>query len=1142
MYSRFGLIDRPLNPTGVPRIERRYSPVGFERELARLRDVLSTFMKGSDNIAVVVVGQYGFGKSELLDAFETEVARAGLRVIRIPLTFGLDVASTINTILKSRGDPSQPLVVLVDEADEVSRVVSLGELLKEGDAGRVRDLVIRLGSFIRALMEPRNYAQVLGINPTALGRVMLVLAFTPQLYYNILKNSAPDIFDISRGRVYTEVPIDERMPLWLFHALLIQRFNAYSTEERLRLVSNGVLNPIYPLRIEYLATLYEVVSFMEGGSPSPRGLVKFTSKLLDFIVERGGELNYETFEEFLRWEVSNNELSLNIDLLNEGPNDEGTLKVLKALVLSGIPRTPEDLRAELGFDVNNALSALVKSGLAEEVYVVKLQVSDEVIDRVNELFIKLGYPPLDHDVRSLSMNYGTYYTLFENEPRLYIILPSNDEFRSLFRGFRAYQASVKLHRLFIYGKEPEEYIRAREEVLRANEVFNEFSERLAVDLVNALVGSLGSLHRLMPNTWVGVLENPLDIRFGIVVSLNEELNSLTKALGKIISEGSVTINNQERFIDSLILIILLKTSLTSEVQGKIRELLQNTQWKGVLGPATGYVYPVIFGSDSLNNAREVLIGYRVEKLGRVPREFNPLIEKLNALREEVSAFKDRSRQEALKLTMAIRRGAKESKDSVIRRIVTAWVQGGELNDQPDVFRDSQGRARVTPVEELFVKYLRSLGRKRFTIKELEYLVRRLFPTHLWREFRESDLIRLMLLRGLLGPLSRDYDEVTIITPETSGEVVKVLGDVYGELRKRANTDAQVIVKPLGISLRVKVHVNVNVDCEKQYNMLKAIPPTSQDFMRRYSMFVLCLDELREAVDSAREQYLGELSSITAKLNGDVESLINKLMGARKALDSGPTEVSSIISQRIDSVINNLRSYLERLDGLDLESFRESIPSIMNSVEQEINEVLNLVNLVGQVIKEVNDYVEVANVLRNASKILGVNTPVVDREHLIRDLITIVRTNDLNLLRNYLDDLTQALGKVRINLSDYLARVEGQLGMYNRVVAWLRKRSATNEILTKLRVGERVHEIKASPNLDNTEEIIGGIKSIGEVINELSSKVNVPSNVIMAVASLGPNVGIDEDELAKYLGVDRATVGKYLETLWRHGLIDRRYVT
>ncbi|WP_243677849.1 hypothetical protein [Vulcanisaeta distributa] len=173
MYSRFGFIDRPLNPSGVPPIERRYSPVGFEGELERVKAAINAFLRGgSDNIAVVIVGQYGWGgKSELLDAVEAVAQGLGLKVLRLPLTFGLDINVVINSLLKARGNSNEPLLLLIDEADEVSRAVELSNALSPGDAGKVRDLVIRLGSLIRALIEPRNYRDVLGVDPRGLARL-----------------------------------------------------------------------------------------------------------------------------------------------------------------------------------------------------------------------------------------------------------------------------------------------------------------------------------------------------------------------------------------------------------------------------------------------------------------------------------------------------------------------------------------------------------------------------------------------------------------------------------------------------------------------------------------------------------------------------------------------------------------------------------------------------------------------------------------------------------------------------------------------------------------------------------------------------------------------------------------------------------
>ncbi len=548
------------------------------------------------------------------------------------------------------------------------------------------------------MIEPRNYRDVLGIDPKRLGRVMMVLAFTPQLYYNILKNMVPDVFDITRGgRVYMEIVLDERMPpLWLYEAMLVQRFNAYSTDERLDLVRKGLVNSLHPLRREYLATLYELVANTEGGKASPRALVKFTSKLLDMVVDKGKELNYEAFEEFLRGEVASGELKAYLDVINEGPSDEKGSRVFKALLLSGIPRGGiSDLSSELGFDVASYVNAMVKAGgLVEEVQVARFRLDKDGLSRVNNELIRLGLAPIEGDLRDVSISYGSYYTAYEGEPTIYVILPGNAKFSSSVSITRAYQVSPRLHRILVFGKEPEEVIRAKEEVSKAINIVNAFREDLAAEIVRAALGSQVTLYPLS-SAWVGIVENPLDVRIGIIVSTDgDPPNHLTKLLSKVINEGAITIDGQERFIDSLLVIIMSRTLLTSDIMKSIVESISKLSWKLVLGPATDFVYFSVFGSDKIDELRSIVIGSRLERLDRVPREYSVFLERLNDYRDEVLAFRDRVRQRVLQYTMAIRRGAKESKDAVIRRIVEAWVKGEGLEDQPEVFRDESGKARL----------------------------------------------------------------------------------------------------------------------------------------------------------------------------------------------------------------------------------------------------------------------------------------------------------------------------------------------------------------------------------------------------------------------------------------------------------------
>ena len=162
-YEVLGLIDRPFSLTGVPPIRKRYVPIGFEKELNQLINALEVFLRGSENILVILIGEYGFGKTELLDYFEDIVkSKYGLDTLRLSLTFGLDTSTIISTIIKNR-KLGKPLVLLIDEADEISRLAALTNLVNVADT--LKQLVVNVGTVIRAILEPRNYAQVLNVNP-----------------------------------------------------------------------------------------------------------------------------------------------------------------------------------------------------------------------------------------------------------------------------------------------------------------------------------------------------------------------------------------------------------------------------------------------------------------------------------------------------------------------------------------------------------------------------------------------------------------------------------------------------------------------------------------------------------------------------------------------------------------------------------------------------------------------------------------------------------------------------------------------------------------------------------------------------------------------------------------------------------------
>ena len=107
----------PLTHSGVPEIVKESRPVGFEEELTQLLDAVNYFVNTqlNENLLVVVVGEYGWGKTELLDYFVHVVRerfRDKVEIARVPLTFSLSVKHIVDILKKRSGKPLILIVLL----------------------------------------------------------------------------------------------------------------------------------------------------------------------------------------------------------------------------------------------------------------------------------------------------------------------------------------------------------------------------------------------------------------------------------------------------------------------------------------------------------------------------------------------------------------------------------------------------------------------------------------------------------------------------------------------------------------------------------------------------------------------------------------------------------------------------------------------------------------------------------------------------------------------------------------------------------------------------------------------------------------------------------------------------------------------
>ncbi|WP_243665478.1 hypothetical protein [Vulcanisaeta sp. JCM 16159] len=442
----------------------------------------------------------------------------------------------------------------------------------------------------------------------------------------------------------------------------------------------------------------------------------------------------------------------------------------------------------------------------------------------------------------------------------------------------------------------------------------------------------------------------------------------------------------------------------------------------------------------------------------------------------------------------------------------------------------------------FINYLRSLGKQSFTVKELEYLIRRLYPTHLWREFKEGDLIKLLSLRGLLLPVNDDLTEYAPYSPELVPKVLTILSEHMGRLSESLRKPLSISIDELKMSIEVQPGINAqDSDCERAFTLLKAVPETSNEFLKRYSLFMLCIDRLEGEVDQRLEELNKELSALSSSLNNTIKDLSNKLGSARKGINEYLPGLSNEIDSRINNLIERIKSYILKLNGLELENIKESLPTILETINSEVNGMIELMNILRGIEDRIKEYVELTGILRNASVILGKGIPEMTIEDFVNDLLPLIRHGSLDLLNNYLNELTHIVELRRRELSEVLGNVNALIDKYARITAWLKKR-ISNKLVGKL-LGDSVPEIPSpSPTLDNAKYISDAIRSIDEVISEISKELNVPRDLLIKVVSLGPNVGIDEEFIARELNIDASTVNKYLESMWRAGLIDRKYVT
>ncbi|MGC8582878.1 MAG: ATPase [Thermoproteus sp.] len=591
------ITDSPFNPSGVTHLHRLHRALGFDKELAQIADLFDLVAKTRNNVLAVVVAPYGYGKSEFLDEVQREADSRGLRTIRVALThtFKEDILRSLQE--KRQGEP---LLVLIDEADELSRIAAmhrLGALSND----EFRQAVMDLASIVRALLEPRNYPQVLK-NPENYDRVLVIAALTPQVYYTILKNVVPDVFDLTTGRVYKEIVLDTRYPFWLFVEMVASRLDAYIRAKR--------PDKLWPFTLGELAALYNIA--VKKGEVSPRYLLKLAARLFELKNKGKG--------------------------LAELAEEEGIYiqkKELVEYILSGLP----------AINIEEKYIDIFKKK-----YLYRIPFSDkEAVAAVNR-FLKLrGGEIKPTDERSASYEPNLYYTIMENgELMIYFV---HDEVLEELREYLLGEAYVVSDDVISAADKREDMYRISKELLAKlqdpQQFLNEIEKILDLNGIKIKICCGKAI-------WYNNL-GFRELILLIYLDKENDINNIRGFMSKIIAEGAL----EEYPIDYIIAYIFSNVLLTDELEASISQLLK-ISWKNLYIDSAGkYVYLNIYGADKLDRLKTDIVKFQIDRI--LGRDAGPL-----EMLENLKLYREKARENVLKYTLALRRGKERKELSLLK--------------------------------------------------------------------------------------------------------------------------------------------------------------------------------------------------------------------------------------------------------------------------------------------------------------------------------------------------------------------------------------------------------------------------------------------------------------------------------------------
>ena len=1118
--EHLGLKYIPFTHGGVPEVSKESRPVGLERELKELIDAVNLVLsqKLNENLVIVVVGEYGWGKTELLDYFTKVVeSKYGdkVEIARVPLTFSLSTRHIVS-ILKKR-DASKPLILIIDEADELTRAIALKELA--GNGREVEKAILELSTTIRALVEPRQYYRVLGVELEKLKNILIIVALTPQTYYGILKNIVPDIFDISIGRIYKEIPLPSGISLWVADGIVQEKLKAASTQKRLREVKRGSIDPRHPLCLEYIASLYYILYLAEKGPPSPRIFVKYIAKLFDEILKCSGKLTLDVYIRFLK-AVSNElpivkEILQRIDSLREMYENDDLARLHVLLEIVPIPVTREFLVTQLGSEVDSLLKALEKMNIVRRVVVLKTSL--EKLNLVNELREKAGLAPLSKDdVNLVGIAVDEYYVEYRDGLAiLNVVLPTLGEVQDRGLGERV-EAYVPVARSVLSVTSDSSESKIRQCIRAAYEKISKPIEAAQL-LVEALIGKPKIVHRLRENVFaLSCGADTLELRQCVLffhVQNIDELKQVENVVNDVILNACVRVGSDEILYD--VLHVVLYSQNLKIPRDFVDKLLQG-EWKLPEISRRDYLNIIVLDSESIERFRKALAGYLIlRQLGedKVPDKYVHLVKAYEDLRAQIANFLTKAREETLKeLCIGIRK-SRESKANILKELVRQWISGTVSSETPDVFKSPDGRPRISRPEQLLHKYLLERGIEQISQRELERVIRRLFPVHLWRELREKDLIELCKLRAILLPVNA---HLRVYTPEVARDyLMNKLRELKSQL-SRARAELEISIGNVKKKIAVQIVPTELEQCIKalEQEIVKELIGLSldEDSLRKVSKIILELDDIKNKLTTAistGDTTLRKLRETMNNLNIAYNNVRERLSTLSKTLP----KLAEWFSKKLESEISIITNALDVEEAPSLDYISEILSKVADRIVEIQLEVEKILGVLGELEKLKR---EAAHVVKGIEKEIERALKDVDKK-------SALTREPASTALKYLQAL---LTQLRAKVSDKLAALYREL----------EKIASLKNILCKLKLLEDEKICKDSISLENIEHAKTVIFSrLGDISRQIRFSTEKLAELLLSLST--PR---DVEELSNMLNIEKDSLVKILERLHEIGIVKKLY--